>query len=74
MEGREEERTQNNWFCRYLERVQTGQLEPQSVNGAQGIQLAALNASSFNLCWVIWLVKIKQSVHRGVSFQIIWCH
>lgn len=33
---KKKERKQNNWFCRHLERVQTGQWELQSVNGAQG--------------------------------------
>lgn len=34
---KKKERKQNNWFCRHLERVQTGHREPQSVNSAQGI-------------------------------------
>lgn len=33
---KKKERKQNNWFCRHLERVQTGQRELPSVNAAQG--------------------------------------
>lgn len=33
---KKKERKQNNWFCRHLERVQTGQRELRSVNAAQG--------------------------------------
>lgn len=40
--GKKKERKQNNWFCRHLERVQTGQQEPQSVNGAQGIPTCSI--------------------------------
>ncbi len=54
MEGSEggkkkkEERKQNNWFCRHLERVQTGHREPQSVNGAHGIETVAFRVLGFS--------------------------
>lgn len=46
--GVKKERKQNNWFCRLLERVQTGHREPRSATRVHGIESAAFRVLDFS--------------------------
>lgn len=65
------ERKQNNWFCRHLERVQAGQQEPQSANGAQGIPTFSENVSSlFSFGWAKrFFCKMNENKERRCIVQ-----
>lgn len=53
---------ENNWFCRHLERVQTGQREPASVNAAQGDSHTQSVSQSRKAASSLWLLKSCQAM------------